>query len=443
METMETVCRYNSNKEIVAPCSNQSYKGKSVALVEDNPISIPNQFTYDAIVTFGQNISETTLCSVSYVGDDIQYRGHPDHIEQYDTTLERRLKKMSNEPSDFMRALLHVATQRPKLIDLYVSDKQKDTIRFIRRVSNMGSGIKINTYFDAASYDYVSQDEGYQLQSDIEGKHFALATCTDDAFYTGTKTMIQSFLYNNPWFAGEIVLIHGNTKNSLSRSNKDDILSAYDKIVFREIQEDDYSSLIKKRCIERLRPAFYKIECFDLKGYDRVVMVDSDTIIIGDISYLFSLTDYFCAVEDTRSNNRHRTPIKKQPLNINTGMLSLSKEFVEGSHKKKILRFSNTQVTRLHLADQTLINNYMNHNKIDAHYISTDFNMSKRTLSDSSKDFNDRLSTARIIHYVGKKPWMQHDTGYGKIEGIWKNTQKKLAKWRWSENHSMKGSTNE
>src|SRR5688572_13048564 len=64
-----------------------------------------------------------------------------------------------------------------------------------------------------------------------DSKNICVATVTTDSFILGTLVTLDSFLKNNSWFNGEIVIICSN----LSEQNREYLKLVYKKIVFLKV----------------------------------------------------------------------------------------------------------------------------------------------------------------------------------------------------------------
>ncbi len=119
------------------------------------------------------------------------------------------------------------------------------------------------------------------------GMNVCLATVTTEPFIPGTLVMLHSFLRQNPWFHGDIVVIH----DALDTTSCHTFTKGFDRVRFLPI------STRLNACLQALiahRPdfasqqaQFYSLETLRLTGYDKVLFCDSDLLFRRSIGELF------------------------------------------------------------------------------------------------------------------------------------------------------------
>ena len=67
-------------------------------------------------------------------------------------------------------------------------------------------------------------------------KKIAFCTISDNSYYEPCSVMIYSFLKNNNWYDGDIIVFY----DDLTEENKSKIMRVSDKIKFSQINTDDY-----------------------------------------------------------------------------------------------------------------------------------------------------------------------------------------------------------
>lgn len=127
---------------------------------------------------------------------------------------------------------------------------------------------------------------------------YALYTICDDKFIDPTSVMLFSFLSNNKWFNGDIVILY----DVLSHKNKVKLKAIYENIIFNSINEKLYESLmngVKGVTAPSLLKCYYKYELFNEQKYDVIMWVDSDIVFQDSIEELFNDDNVdFCWCED-------------------------------------------------------------------------------------------------------------------------------------------------
>jgi lipopolysaccharide biosynthesis glycosyltransferase len=131
-----------------------------------------------------------------------------------------------------------------------------------------------------------------------------LTTVTDDAFLSGTLVLLSSFLQNNIWFDGPIVIIHDELSDAARTA-----LARFPNIEFHAVPaslKDKVSAIAASRPdIAHKLPIFYALEAFNLPGYDRVLKLDSDVLCRGDARSLLHLDGALMCAPDI-SHYRHQ-----------------------------------------------------------------------------------------------------------------------------------------
>jgi hypothetical protein len=114
-----------------------------------------------------------------------------------------------------------------------------------------------------------------------------LLTITDDGFIDGTEMLVFSFLRHNPWFEGRILVLAGGPLGEASKAR----LRAQADIEFIAPGADldaRVASLTQAiPALKRAGPRFASLEAFGLVDFERVVYIDSDAFVTGDLSPLF------------------------------------------------------------------------------------------------------------------------------------------------------------
>ncbi len=114
-----------------------------------------------------------------------------------------------------------------------------------------------------------------------------LLTITDDGFVDGTEKLVFSFLRHNPWFQGRILVLVGGTLGEASKAR----LRALAPVEFILPGEDLDARVVALTqaipALKRAGPRFASLEAFGLVEFERVVYIDSDAFVTGDLSPLF------------------------------------------------------------------------------------------------------------------------------------------------------------
>jgi len=117
-------------------------------------------------------------------------------------------------------------------------------------------------------------------------ERIAIATVTDGYFLNGTLVLIFSFLKQNPWFEGDIIII----ENELTLAEKVK-LHQFPNVVFRQPSK---ALITRTKILEQfwerssdVFKRFFSLEVFNLKEYSKVLFLDSDILCLDSVSSLF------------------------------------------------------------------------------------------------------------------------------------------------------------
>lgn len=293
----------------------------------------------------------------------------------------------------------------------------------------------------------------------------ALLLITDDGFAVPTAFFINNFINKNPWFRGDINVIHSSTIAPLSQKSRDLIkISGYDRIKFCKIDDDreehiknSLSGFVKKAGYHKnIYPSIFTLEVFnvDLWGsdYDKVLLLDPDMLILSSLEDTFGLEAPIVVTEDTTYVNPDKDPARNTGKQFNGG-------FVLTDHRElakypvniadALIQFCKSYTKSPKLFDQTIMNDFFEHvrtislvSKIecDVTFAPDRTQMLKRCFPDSVKghlqpeacssentyDKSFTMDVCKIIHYVGSKPWQYsarpYEANYQKLEKLWFKT---------------------
>lgn len=168
-----------------------------------------------------------------------------------------------------------------------------------------------------------------------------LLTITDDGFIDGTEMLVFSFLRHNPWFAGRILVLVGGALSEASRARLR-ALAPVEFIVPGADLDARVAALTQAiPALKRAGPRFASLEAFGLIEFERVVYIDSDAFVTGDLSPLFDDPRPLLASPDgsrydellgdadaARESNRQRYGLALSGC-FNSGVLSIGGDFLQ------------------------------------------------------------------------------------------------------------------
>lgn len=264
----------------------------------------------------------------------------------------------------------------------------------------------------------------------------ALVNLTDENTLIGTYVMVESFLRNNAWFNGDIVLI---TEHCIDVKKLEPFYNLYKntKVIVPDCKKylnakkhfyTNVSNEIKKffgvenpnEILGGVWPHMLKFEAFGFEEYDRVVFYDSDILIVGDIKDAF-FNDYDFVICDDRTErppyNKNDKRIYEPLFNLNLGIRMndnityLNSGFFSIKSPKKeyvqeLLEIAeNYTITGVFFwgrcVDQDVINIFLWNKNVAL------FGMEYNSIQFHYNDFYNRIITSeKAIHYIIVKPWL-------------------------------------
>ena len=287
------------------------------------------------------------------------------------------------------------------------------------------------------------------------GERLALATVLSDNFLPGALTMIKSFMNENAWFDGDIIVIHDGLTDQTATALK----YHWPDIMLRKVGSDLAQRMAAVAAAagwqSNKQLQFASLEIFVLDSYDRVIFCDSDMLFLASIEHLLAIEAPLIACGDGanfRGNLRRMsdfaevTPEAAQPKSkyigdtFNTGMMIIRMNEKSREHYTQLVAMMDPQIWRNDQTghtDQMLLNIYFAGQQTIADP-SYNYLMSHRALIEKATGIE--AGKARVIHFTGPaKPWLGLDklrmTGldqcyfeaYRKWRGVYSTIQSSLA----------------
>lgn len=247
-------------------------------------------------------------------------------------------------------------------------------------------------------------------------KTMALATVTTPGFMPGTMVMLHSFLNNNPWFKGDILIIHDQlpeVHQSLLRrlypvrfvQTGGDLLQRVQTLI------PDYADF------ERRKAQFYSLEAFRFREYNQLIFMDSDMLVLGSLEELTLRPEPMLAcgtVKYYRPGDDDGDPFQVEQFNagmmridgklLGTGVRQALLDNISSRFFAPFIDWAATHELPRVGTDQIILNTHFGH---QVTYVPATFNYRVGIAAEIAERDGCRLEDARIIHYTGgKKPWM-------------------------------------
>jgi lipopolysaccharide biosynthesis glycosyltransferase len=234
----------------------------------------------------------------------------------------------------------------------------------------------------------------------------ALVTLLNQKALHGFMVFAKSFFYFNKWFDYDFVIFDIDLRTIDRRG----IRRIYPNVIFKKINYDNYKKINFGKTHDRLKPTFYKLETFSLFEYKRVVFLDMDTVILGNLEELFEnrIKTEFAAVRGyTEKTDTLRA-------DFNSGVFVVNNKYLNESTYKYLLKMARQGFS---MPDQKVLNAYF---RGAVTWLDKIYNVEKRM--EYTENFTDVLKNAKIIHYVADNPWdknSRENLKYPKMMKIW------------------------
>ncbi len=236
------------------------------------------------------------------------------------------------------------------------------------------------------------------------GPAVAFATVTNDKYAPGLEALILSLVKQYPGLSSDFIVFHDDSLSRFSMARLDRI---YPNFIFerRSTQPYDVGQIgtsVNHRRVGLL--GYLSIEALGLEGYSRVILLDVDTIVLNDISRLWSGDAIYAVPDHGLLPFGVVSEYTGLPV-INSGMLS----FPAPELGRSALQRAMAMLTQIegpidplldNFADQKFWNVYLAGRGVQ--FVPVNYNTNKALVD---KHFPDLLADAALLHMTGPKPW--------------------------------------
>jgi len=247
---------------------------------------------------------------------------------------------------------------------------------------------------------------------------FALATVTTENYVQWSMVMIHSFLKSNTWFTGDIIVFCKDLSiESVFR------FSSFDRV--RLIRPTDFLlqklDILKSKVphFRNIIAQFYSLETFNLAGYEKILFLDSDVLVVKSLQELYSGETLLAACPESCwyfGKGRNATNYEAIPFTnasddfidtpVNSGFLFINEKLINSKNYQGLVNLVNPELwsnkNTFH-ADQLIFNLWFRNQFtiLDARY---NFRP-KDTVKIAAKE-QITIHDASIIHFIRQyKPW--------------------------------------
>jgi lipopolysaccharide biosynthesis glycosyltransferase/polysaccharide pyruvyl transferase WcaK-like protein len=231
---------------------------------------------------------------------------------------------------------------------------------------------------------------------------YAFASYVDRNYLRGFEVLVQSLLINNPWIEAPLVVLH----SELGPAEIERISALYPRIVFVEVDADRYRGYAKGDQSNYLvEKAYYILDAFRLRGYQRVVTLDVDMVVIGDIHHLVETEAPFAACPQLFDS--------LDGLRLNSGVMSFDSTFMSDEFEDRIDRIGRDGSYELDRHDQGVLSVALGG---EYEHLPREYNLVKRAMPPGEPV----PPSTKILHFTGRfKPWHGGEHGYEIPEARW------------------------
>jgi lipopolysaccharide biosynthesis glycosyltransferase len=243
-------------------------------------------------------------------------------------------------------------------------------------------------------------------------------TVCNKEYLIGFEVMLKSLIENNPRVVNEhipfTIISNDITQEDLIVSKK-----IYNNISIKNYDTGKYSEIEKLKEQQRAFGDYAKYEIFSLTEYNKIIFLDCDIVVLGNIDYLIDYDKPFGAVRELYIDQ------------YNTGVMVIGKEFLNEKITHDLIHLTTIYGITEHL-DQDIIDFYFTD-------VITPIPIEYNYLKTYSKEIfrNSGLPKyIKILHFIAKKPWQNKPLVFleeGTIwqERYWFNYYSKIFKYRY------------
>lgn len=226
-------------------------------------------------------------------------------------------------------------------------------------------------------------------------------TVCNKGYLIGLEVLLKSLVDNNPRVLKDKIpfLV---ISNELEHSDLTFASSIYPYLMLKQFDSDKYKDIDELKKQQMAHGDYTKYEIFSLSDVDKIIFLDSDTLILGNIDYLIDQQSDISGVRDLYIDQ------------FNTGVLVIGKKYLNGNITNDLIELTKVYGITEHL-DQDIINYYFKG-------VFNEMPLSYNFLKIYHKQIfiNTGLPEhVKILHYVVKKPWQNKEPVPLEVGTLW------------------------
>ncbi|MEU6377768.1 glycosyltransferase [Streptomyces sp. NPDC046909] len=232
-------------------------------------------------------------------------------------------------------------------------------------------------------------------------RRIAFASYVDENYLPGFLTLLRSLALSNPGVCEDFVVLYDDLRpGSIAQ-----IRALHPRIVLKRVGDTHYDSYKKGDQDNYLvRKAYFILDVFRIREYDTIITLDTDMVVLGDLSELLELREGLAAVPQF-FYGQHK---------LNSGLLVIQREYLSDAFCARLDKCGRSGDYELDKHDQGILNAVL-----DGDFVRLDprYNFVKRRLSGDLPVPDDTA----ILHFTGRhKPWQGGEAGYTQAEDRWR-----------------------
>jgi lipopolysaccharide biosynthesis glycosyltransferase len=234
----------------------------------------------------------------------------------------------------------------------------------------------------------------------------AFVTVVNDKYAPGVEALVLSLLKQYPDFASDVIVFHDEALSDFSIDRLRGLYAGF-RFERRSTSTYDVGQLADAPNHKRVGLLGYlSLEALRLTGYQRVIVIDADTIVLNDISRLWRGDKVYAVADHGALPFGIVAGTTGRPV-INSGMISLpGAQLGEETYQRalallpEVAKPVDPLIDRF--ADQKFWNVFLS--SFDVEFLPVNYNTNKNLVDNFFTDF---LGDVAVLHLTGAKPWFE------------------------------------
>ncbi len=266
------------------------------------------------------------------------------------------------------------------------------------------------------------------------GSQVAFATVANDRFLPGLRGLLLSLLAVYPDLSSPFVVFHDGSLDWLDRA---ELLEIYPHLIF-EVPDPSWASALPRDSANRERIGvlgYLNTYALGLRGYERVIVLDSDVLVFAALDRLWAPGSAFRVVIDCGANPFGVVSGYSGRPVINSGVISIPGSALCDTMVSRMQALIGSSADAVCpcldlFADQKVWNQLLIDQPVEL--LPINFNCNIKYVVQFLDGCIEGLA---LVHFAGPKPWLLHEQPRGRSKSItdhwlWIRTTRQLT-WAW------------